>query len=142
MKEKTLGDSSSFVVVFDTGDEFPVVLENAAESRGIGAATFTGIGSFSEAVLAYFDVSSKQYKEISVPEQVEIVSLIGNVSRYEAGIRIHAHALLGRPDGSTIGGHLVEAKVRPTLELFVTEYADSLERTRDEESGLPLIDFR
>ena len=51
----------------------------------------------------------------------------------------HAHAVLGRCDGSTCGGHLLSAKVRPTLEVILTQAPSYLERVHDAESGLALI---
>jgi predicted DNA-binding protein with PD1-like motif len=52
---------------------------------------------------------------------------------------IHAHAVIARRDGTTAGGHLLEGRVRPTLELVLTESPVHLKRKYDEESGLPLI---
>jgi predicted DNA-binding protein with PD1-like motif len=34
---------------------------------------------------------------------------------------LHVHAVLGLPDGTTRGGHLLEGQVFPTLEDVVTE---------------------
>jgi hypothetical protein len=52
---------------------------------------------------------------------------------------IHAHVVLGKRDGSTCGGHLIEAEVRPTLELILTESPAHLERRYDQEAGLALL---
>jgi predicted DNA-binding protein with PD1-like motif len=57
-----------------------------------------------------------------VREQVEVVSLIGDVALGPKGEpALHMHAVLGRSDGAALGGHLLEARVRPTLEVIVTE---------------------
>jgi predicted DNA-binding protein with PD1-like motif len=53
--------------------------------------------------------------------------------------RIHAHVVLGKRDGSAHGGHLLKARVRPTLELIVTESPGHLRRVTDEKTGLPLL---
>jgi predicted DNA-binding protein with PD1-like motif len=53
--------------------------------------------------------------------------------------KAHAHVVLGRRDGSTVGGHLLEAHVRPTLELMLTESPAHLRRMHDPETGLALI---
>ncbi|HVS71403.1 MAG TPA: hypothetical protein VHQ47_09130 [Phycisphaerae bacterium] len=45
-----------------------------------------------------------------------------------------------KPDGSTVGGHLWELHVNPTLEVFVTAEAAGLEKRADEGSGMKLID--
>ena len=53
----------------------------------------------------------------------------------------HAHVVLGRSDGSAIGGHLVEAHVRPTLEVVLVETPAHLRKRIDAETGLALIDL-
>ncbi len=44
-------------------------------------------------------------------------------------------------NGSTCGGHIIEAQVWPTLEVIVTESPKHLQRKMDEETGLALIDL-
>ncbi|HUF81888.1 MAG TPA: DUF296 domain-containing protein [Burkholderiales bacterium] len=53
--------------------------------------------------------------------------------------KVHAHVVLGRRDGSACGGHLLSAKVRPTLEVILTESPGYLKRVHDPKSGLALI---
>jgi predicted DNA-binding protein with PD1-like motif len=40
------------------------------------------------------------------------------------------------------GGHLIEGKVWPTLEVVITEAPGVLRRVFDEETQLPLLDLR
>ncbi|HEY3788653.1 MAG TPA: PPC domain-containing DNA-binding protein, partial [Urbifossiella sp.] len=104
------------------------------------SAHFTAIGAFSEAVLAYFDWPSKKYQDIPVKEQVEVLTLAGDIAwKADGEPVIHAHAIVGRSDGSTRGGHVKSARVRPTLELVLVEYPKHLERKHDSDSGLALI---
>lgn len=67
------------------------------------------------------------------------ISNTGDVTLDEGKPNIHAHVVLGKQDGSTCGGHLIEARVRPTLEVMLTESPDHLIRRFDQESGLALI---
>ena len=53
--------------------------------------------------------------------------------------KIHAHVVLGKADGVALGGHLLEAQVRPTLEVMLVESPKHLQRQHDQESGLALI---
>jgi predicted DNA-binding protein with PD1-like motif len=106
----------------------------------LAASHFTAIGAFRDATLAYFDWEKKEYKKNPVREQVEVVSLIGDVALAEDGSpKVHAHAVLGRADGTALGGHLMEAHVRPTLEVTLIETPQPLRRRHDPESGLALI---
>lgn len=115
-------------------------LTRFAEEQDLDAASFTAIGAFSEAMLGYFAWETKDYERIAVPEQVEVLSLLGDITRApDARRQVHAHAVLGRRDGSARGGHLLSAKVRPTLEVIVSEAPGHLRREHDPESGLALI---
>jgi predicted DNA-binding protein with PD1-like motif len=134
------GELRTFAVVFDSGDEAVAGLLDFAREHNISAAKFTGIGAFSDLVLGYFDWQRKGYRRIPVAEQVEVVSLIGNIARGEDGApTLHPHIVVAKADGSAHGGHLLEAHVRPTLELVVTEAPAHLQRRHDRESGLALI---
>jgi predicted DNA-binding protein with PD1-like motif len=131
------GHTSS--LIFDMDDEVIATLEHHARRTGITAAHFTALGAFRSATLAYFHWESKEYEEIPVDEQVEVTSLVGDIGVHDGDPVVHVHCVLGRRDGSTVTGHLLEGHVRPTLELFLTAYDDRLVRETDEESGLPLI---
>jgi predicted DNA-binding protein with PD1-like motif len=78
-------------------------------------------------------------KCIAVGEQVEVLSLVGDIALDGDEPKVHAHAVLGRRDGSTVGGHLLEAHVRPTLEVVLVESPAYLRRLHDAASGIALI---
>ncbi|HET6528719.1 MAG TPA: PPC domain-containing DNA-binding protein [Balneolaceae bacterium] len=128
-------------LIFSTGDAVVSELIDFAGNKGLKSAYFTAIGAFSEATLFYYDWESREYQEIPVNEQVEVLSLMGNITESDGKPKIHIHVTLGRVDGSVIGGHLKEAKVRPTLELFLSEGSEKLQRTHDEKTGLALINL-
>jgi predicted DNA-binding protein with PD1-like motif len=133
-------DQRTFVLVFASGDEVIADLGDFARGHQISAAQFTGIGALSDLVLGYFDWQLKSYRRIPIAEQVEVVSLLGNIARGEDGApTLHPHIVVAKADGSAHGGHLLEAHVRPTLELVVTEAPAYLQRRHDRESGLALI---
>ena len=142
MKSKLLHEhdgEKTFALIFNTGDEAMAGLVEFARSQKLGAAHFTAIGAFREVTLGYFDWESKEYKRIPVNEQVEVLSLIGDVALKAGEPKVHAHVVVGRSDGSTRGGHLLEARVRPTLEVILVESPAHLRKQVDEESGLALI---
>jgi predicted DNA-binding protein with PD1-like motif len=134
--------SRNYAVVLESGDSaMDELLAFARESR-LRAASFTAIGGFSECTLAFFDVESKRYLDIPVPVQAEVLSLVGDIVRDGNGDwQVHAHAVLGLRDGGTRGGHLKQARVRPTLEVMLTESPSGLTRRYDGETGLALIDL-
>jgi predicted DNA-binding protein with PD1-like motif len=89
---------------------------------------------FSSAVLGYFDRERKEYVEIEVDEQVEVLTLLGDVAAAEAEPKIHAHVVLGKRS-AVVGGHLLRAQVRLTLELMLRESAAKLRKRHDQRPG-------
>jgi uncharacterized protein len=129
-----------YAVIFDTGEDPMEGLERFAADQNLDASSFTAIGAFSEAMLGYFDWEKKDYEHIPVREQTEVLALVGDITLDEAsGRKVHAHVVLGKRDGAACGGHLLGAKVRPALEVILTESPGYLERRHDPASGLALI---
>jgi predicted DNA-binding protein with PD1-like motif len=134
------GGKRTYAVVLQNGDEAMRCLQDFAVKERIGGAQVTAIGALSGAQLAYFDWEAKQYRPIPVTEQVEVASLVGDIAIGPDGKpSVHVHAVLGRRDGGALAGHLLEARVRPTLEIIVTESPAHLCKVKDPESGLALI---
>lgn len=130
----------TFAVVMDSGDEVMSSLHAISRERKITAAQITGIGAFRECTLAYFDWDLKEYRHIPVREQVEVASLVGDAGEAPGGKpAVHIHLVLGRRNGDAMAGHLIEAHVRPTLELIITELPSHLRRRRDAATGLNLL---
>ena len=133
------GPLKSYAIVFQTGDEAGSGLVQFAKEQRVTAAHFTAIGAASRVVLGYFDWQQKKYLHIEINEQVEVVSLVGDVALDKDQPKVHAHLVVAKRDGSAWGGHLVEANVRPTLEVFLEESPAHLVKKFDPESGLALI---
>jgi predicted DNA-binding protein with PD1-like motif len=130
----------TFALVLGTGDEAMAALVSFATERRLKAAHFTAIGAFSRAVVAYFDWPTKEYRHVPIDEQVEVLSLSGDVTIEDGKPKVHAHAVVGKADATAHGGHLIEGRVRPTLEVILTETPGHLQRRHDPASGLALID--
>ena len=143
MKAKLLDATGqkTFALVFDKGDQVVDGLTGFAKSERLGAAHFTAIGAFSEVTLGYFERDRKDYKRMVVAEQVEVLSLLGDIALDQAGApKVHAHVVVGLSDGQTRGGHLLGARVWPTLEVILVESPAFLRKRHDPETGLALID--
>lgn len=128
-----------YLLVFQTGDRFAEELLAFGRSEDLAGATFTGIGAFQEVTVAFFNTATHQYDELHLNEQLELLSVTGNLARFEGDLRLHAHVVLARPDASALGGHLMEGTVRPTLELSLTHLPSGLTRQSDDEFGIPLL---
>ena len=144
MKSKLMQDANekTFVVVFDPGEEVVDGLLRFAKAEKISGAQVTAIGAFQDVTLGFFEIAKKDYKRIVIPEQVELMSLVGNIASDENGEpKLHAHVVVGKADGSAFGGHLLEAHVRPTLEVVLIESASHLRRKVHRELGVALLDL-
>lgn len=131
----------TFAVIFDKGDEAKQGLTAFAREHDACAAQFTAVGGFRRAVLGYFDPEKKAYTKIPIEEQVELLSCIGDIAvKPDGSPEVHAHVVVGRSDGTTRGGHLLEAEVWPTMEVILRDAPGYLRRVHDEETGLALID--
>ena len=137
---KNTPDEQVYAIIFYKGDEVLSGLTDFAIQHKIVDAHFTGIGAISSATLAWLDPQKKIYHRISVPEQVEVLSLIGDVATFNGKPIVHTHVVLGKPNGSTIGGHAFELNANPTLEIFLTANTPTLSRKPDEASGMKVID--
>jgi predicted DNA-binding protein with PD1-like motif len=130
----------TYVVTFSTGDELAAGLKQFASDQKLGGSSFKAIGAFSSVKLGWFDWDSKQYRpSVVLNEQVELVSLIGDIALADGRPQVHAHVVVAKSDGTAHGGHLMEAQVRPTCEVILVESPQKLHKKLDPESGLALI---
>lgn len=110
-----------------------------ADAHGMAMAEVRAIGALSEARLAFYDQEAKTYGEFAVDGAVELLALLGNVSRRDGATAVHVHATLSGHDGACIGGHVAPGCLVFACELMLQELdGDLLEREYDEVTGLPL----
>ena len=145
MKSKLLtniGGRREWAVIFDPDNEVMEKLQQFAKCNELRAAQFTGIGAFASVTVAWFDLGKKEYQPVRIDEQVEVVSLIGDIADSQGKPSVHAHICVAKRDGTAHGGHLQSGRVRPTLELIVTESPAHLHKKFRPEFGIALIDLK
>jgi predicted DNA-binding protein with PD1-like motif len=131
------------VLIFNTGDELAKGLKDFATEQNVTDASFKAIDALASVRLAWFNPQKKEYQtSVELKEQLELFSLIGDVAQHDLRPIVHAHVVVSRSDGTTAGGHLLEASVRPTCEVFLTESPVELCKAFDPDSGLGLINCR
>lgn len=141
MNFKKINESpKTFILVFKTGDELADGLLQFAKNQNLSAASFKAVGALSSVRLGWFSWESKKYEpSVTLDEQVELLSLIGDVALKDGEPVVHAHAVIGKRDGTAHGGHLLNARIRPTCEVVLTESPVHLQKFIDADSGLALI---
>jgi uncharacterized protein len=132
----------TFVLVLAAGEEAFAAITAFANEAGLSGASLTALGAFERATVGWFDLRKKSYRPIEVDQQCEALSLVGDIATGDDGKpSLHIHAVVGLADGTTRGGHLLKAIVRPTLEVTLIESPAHLRRTKRPELGIALIDL-
>src|ERR1700722_191657 len=141
MRWKQIEDvPKTFALVFETGDEIASLLQKFAAEQGFAGSSFKAIGALSYGQLGWFNWKTKMYDPTCIlSEQVELLSLIGDIALRDGEPQGHAHVVIGRSDGNAHCGHLLEARVRSTCELILTESPIHLQKKYDPETGIALI---
>lgn len=132
---------SGFFVVLDRGEKVIECLRELAQSKNIGSGTIQGIGALMNAELGFYHLHSKKYDERLFADEMELVNLSGNFSWFGGKPVIHCHVTLGDTEFRAIAGHLFEAEVAVTVEIFVNPRPTRIERKFVPEVGLNLQNF-
>ncbi|HLW76377.1 MAG TPA: PPC domain-containing DNA-binding protein [Bryobacteraceae bacterium] len=113
--------SRTFRVDMRRGDEIAAGLTEFAEKNHVSNAHLTGIGALNHLVLGWYDPEKRAYKKNVIDEEVELVSLTGNIAIENGKPFVHAHCVVAFKDGTTRGGHLLEGKVAVEFQGFVVD---------------------
>jgi predicted DNA-binding protein with PD1-like motif len=132
--------TKQYAVIFYQGDEAFSGLLEFAETYHVTSAHFTGIGALNGATVGWFDPQRKMYKKIPIDGQHEVIGMSGDIALYQGKPVVHTHMVVGNPDGTTYGGHVLEANVSPTLEVMVTVDPVTMQKRFDPATDLTLID--
>jgi len=141
MQHQLINDDQqkTFAVILESGEEVMEKIIEFAKEQKISTSQFTAIGAFSNTIVGFFDFSIRDYKKIPFKEQMEVLTLNGDITLFKGEYKIHAHVVLGKEDGTAHGGHLLKATVHPTLEIILNESPAYLSREINQDTGLALI---
>ncbi len=134
-------DGDRYVVSIDNQQEVVSALAAFCKDQGILCGEISGIGAVNHAVLRFLDPATKKYVDKTFEEQMEISSLVGNISEKDGEVYLHLHANFGRRDYTVVGGHLLSCVLNGACELVVTRFHCKVGRRFDEETGLNLYSF-
>jgi predicted DNA-binding protein with PD1-like motif len=141
MEYAILSPRKSFLLRLIRGEDILLSLQEfCRHDPEISAGTIQGIGAVSKANVGFFD--GQKYLEIVFTENLELLSLIGNIA-LEKGTPnqiIHVHGVFGRKDGSCVGGHILEGcTVSVTSEIQITINEPAVYREEDPDTKLKLL---
>ena len=130
------GGPRTWALVFGKDDDVMSGLSDWAAREGIQGGHLQAIGSMSSALFGWFDKEQRAYLNIPVDEQVECISLNGDIGLVQGKPALHVHGCVVRRDGVVKGGHLLHAVAWPTLEVFATEAEVPMHKQADAETTL------
>jgi predicted DNA-binding protein with PD1-like motif len=132
----------TFVLILEPGEEAVSALTAFATDADLSGSSLTAIGAFGRATVGWFDLRKKTYKPIEIDQQCEGLSLMGDIAAGDDDKpSLHIHAVVGLSDGTTRGGHLLKATVRPTLEVTIVETPAHLRRRKRPDLGIALVNL-
>ncbi len=134
-------DSYNYLIVLKKGERLFESLIALAQKENIKTGWISGIGACSKAEIGLYNPKTKNYNWKVYDEQLEILSLQGDLTQDEKGQpMLHLHGVFSDKDFNSIGGHIKELEVLPTCELFVHSwFSDSVSRKFDEDTNLKLL---
>ncbi len=131
---------SLFVLRLEDGDDIMASLRKFSRAKRIRGATVEGIGSLKRAKLGYFDFErTREYTWLVLEEDMEVLSLLGNISTKHESYLPHVHVTLGRKDFTVMGGHLDDGSLANMIELVVRKVPGKLVKLPDEKTGLNIL---
>ncbi len=134
-----LRDNQHYVLRLTLGEDFMTSVVAFAKEHTITAASFTAIGATQKLTLGYYELQKKTYIDRSFSEDLEIVSITGNIALKDGAPVIHAHGAFSNQEMQTFGGHIKQLIVGASCEIALTGYNGTIERAMNEEVGLPLM---
>lgn len=131
-----------YVVRLCENEKIVESLYEVCRSEKIRLATINAIGAVKSADVGLYSMENKAYKSNKFNVPLELVSLIGNVTQKDNGeAHVHVHASFADENGSIFGGHLEDAVVSVTCEIFITELNGEIKRKVDGKTGLTVFDI-
>lgn len=136
-------DENSYSIVrFQAGEEVIAKLQEWCAEQGIQSGWVSALGAASAVTLSFYDLAVHSYQDREVVEDVEIVSLVGNIARASGIPVIHLHGSFGTKNYQTLSGHVKRVVVSATCEMLVQQLTGAMERQHDDATGLHLLSAR
>lgn len=129
---------NTYILSLDNHVEITAALVAFCEEKGIRSGKIEGLGAVSEATFRYLDPTTMKYVDKTFQEQMELTSVVGNISTKDGKAYLHIHITASRSDYTCVGGHLLTARINGACELFITDLGVEVERYLDGETGINL----
>ena len=137
MHARELSVRAEYLCRLETGADWRAEIESFAADNDIDAAWFVAMGAVEDAEVWFYDQRDREYRPVQFDEPLEVAASVGNVSLLDGERFAHTHAVLSRPSGQSLAGHLNAGSVFAG-EIYLRAFEEPLERSYDETTGLDL----
>jgi len=137
---KVWKNGGRYVLSLDNHVEITEAVRAFVKEYGIKSGEISGLGAVSEATFRFLNPATKSYVDKRYEQQMEITSLVGNISEKDGEPYLHIHLTCSDSGYHCVGGHLLSAVINGACELFVHDYGIPVGRAFDPETGLNLYD--
>jgi predicted DNA-binding protein with PD1-like motif len=126
-----------YLVRLEKGEEIVGSLTDFVREKQIPAGFITGMGAVSNATIGIFDTEKREYIKKTYKGDLEIGNLTANISYFEDSDEpfVHCHVTMSDSSLNAFTGHLFEARVSVTLEVYVRTLKKKLVRKEDPGMG-------
>ncbi len=131
--------SSTYVVRLAKDEELFNAVLNFMKKNKFNSGFFYGLGAASQCLIGRYNPKKKDYDWQKIRRQMEVLAVVGNITRKGKDLFCHAHVVLSGKTFRAWGGHLKELYVNPTMEIYLKVFKKELKRDFDAQSGLYLI---
>ncbi|TAK94463.1 DNA-binding protein [Patescibacteria group bacterium] len=132
---------SQYILRFDPGDHFAALFTEFLVSEHVSSAFTTGLGSFTEATIGFYDTKEDHYNWHTLSGLYEILSLTGNVATFDGKPVFHLHLVAGTHEFDAQGGHLKDMVIGATCELMLNCFDTELKRKPSSYKELKTLDI-
>lgn len=139
MNYRRFGDK--YVVRLEKGEELVESIKELAKKEDIMLGRVSGMGAVNRVEVSIYGVETKEYLKKEINEEMEIVSLEGNIARKDGEPILHLHTSVACEDCRVFGGHLHSADISVTAEIIIDVIDGELTKEFDEETGANLFKF-
>lgn len=132
---------NTIVLRMDPGEEIIETVKKVALKENIKLASVTALGATNDFTTGAYSIPEQKYYKTNRKGVFEIVSLVGNINTMDGEFYTHLHIACGDEEGHLFGGHLNEAYISATCEMFINVIDGTVDRVKDENIGINVFKF-
>jgi len=132
---------SKILLRLDPGDEVLTGIGVVCKAENVRLGRVSGIGAVDKVTIGLFQPDTKVYHSTTLERPFEITALAGNISEMNGELYLHVHITVADISRIAFGGHLNEAVVSATAEIWIDIFEGEVDRELSDTVGLNLLKF-